>query len=79
MREACKWFHGLALMTLTFFIVGCDEPIPPDQADSRGQIWFEERAAAAGLNFVYHSGHRERFLLPEIDHGWRSGFVRHGW
>ncbi|MCH7870432.1 MAG: VCBS repeat-containing protein, partial [Planctomycetes bacterium] len=27
--------------------------------------WFQERAAAAGLNFVHQSGHRARFLMPE--------------
>jgi hypothetical protein len=28
--------------------------------------WFEECAAARGIDFVHRSGHRERFRLPEI-------------
>lgn len=27
--------------------------------------WFQEQAAAAGLNFVHESGHRVQFLMPE--------------
>jgi hypothetical protein len=28
--------------------------------------WFEEASAARGIRFVHRSGHRERYLLPEI-------------
>ncbi|MGH9173265.1 MAG: FG-GAP repeat domain-containing protein, partial [Vicinamibacterales bacterium] len=28
--------------------------------------WFEESAAARGLVFTHHSGHHDRFLLPEV-------------
>ena len=31
-----------------------------------GPVWFEDVAAASGLSFVHRSGHRDRFLLPEI-------------
>src|SRR4051812_17323578 len=40
--------------------------------------WFEETAAARGLAFTYHSGHAERFLLPEIIGGGAALFDMDG-
>ena len=37
---------------------GCD--------DARGTPWFAEEARQRGIDFVHESGHRQRFLLPEI-------------
>ena len=30
------------------------------------EVWFEEVAAERGLSFVHNSGHKQRYLLPEI-------------
>lgn len=39
----------------------------PDRTRGSGPApWFEERASAAGLDFVHQSGHRNRHNLPEI-------------
>jgi hypothetical protein len=43
-------------------IWGCRRTNP----SSDRAAWFEDVAEHAGLKFVYHSGHRDRYLLPEI-------------
>jgi len=35
-------------------------------AAAGGDPWFEEVGEAMGIDFVHHSGHRERFYMPEI-------------
>ena len=42
------------------------------------QPWFEEVASARGLGFVHRSGHRERYLLPEIMGGGAALFDMDG-
>jgi len=42
---------------------------PPGAGGGRadeGPPWFVESARSAGIDFTYLSGHRERFLMPEI-------------
>jgi len=39
---------------------------PPIDASAAAQPWFEDIAERAGIHFAHESGHRERFLLPEI-------------
>ncbi len=57
----------LAAVGLTVALAACGgkPPSSPAQAAS-GPPWFEEQAAARGLVFTHRSGHRDRFLLPEI-------------
>ena len=46
---------------------GGPAPSPPDPGPAAGCVpWFAESAEARGLRFVHRSGHRERFLMPEI-------------
>jgi enediyne biosynthesis protein E4 len=40
--------------------------------------WFEESAAERGLKFVHRSGHRDRYLLPEIMGGGAALFDMDG-
>jgi hypothetical protein len=42
------------------------EPPASPRPTVSGPPWFEEQAAARGLVFTHQSGHRDRFLLPEI-------------
>src|SRR3954468_2348961 len=58
---------NLACLLLAFgCAVGCrstaDAPAGPDTT----RPWLEEIAARAGIDFVHHSGHESRHLLPEI-------------
>jgi hypothetical protein len=65
---------GIALM-----IAFCTcAPKPPASTAASGPAWFEEQAVARGLVFVHHSGHRERFLLPEIMGGGAAVFDMDG-
>ncbi len=48
---------------------GCDRDAPPSPPINRSDDWFQERAAASGLDFAHKSGHVERYLLPEIMSG----------
>lgn len=55
-----------AVMVAVTFAVACGAP-PPDQPREAGSPpWFDEVAAARGIRFVHQSGHRDRYLLPEI-------------
>jgi len=45
--------------------LGCDGPAEEPQQPAPAP-WFVEDAAAVGLVFQHESGHRRRFLLPEI-------------
>ncbi len=42
------------------------------------QLWFDEVAAARGIRFVHRSGHRNRYLLPEIMGGGAALFDMDG-
>ncbi len=62
---------GAATLLLAVACVsGCDAP-EPDAATgvaggtATGPPWFEDVAADRGVDFVWQSGHEERFLMPE--------------
>jgi|TARA_Y100000310_G_scaffold314542_2_gene364024 hypothetical protein len=56
------------ICTLFLSALGCSDK----EADSNDSIqapqhpWFEDQAERRGLNFEYHSGHVDRYLLPEM-------------
>jgi hypothetical protein len=56
---------GLALTVLTS-ACGPAASRPAGEAAPGGQPWFEEIADRAGIRFEHHSGHRDKFYLPEI-------------
>jgi hypothetical protein len=45
--------------------IGCTRREAP-RDDTPAGVWFEEVAEARGIRFVHRSGHRDRYLLPEI-------------
>jgi hypothetical protein len=49
-------------------MAACTPAAPPSTPpqSSIDAPWFEETAAARGIVFTHRSGHRDRFLLPEI-------------
>ncbi len=55
------------IVPIGHFLPGCarTEPqtTPPDRPAA---AWFEEVAISRGLDFTHQSGHRERYLMPEI-------------
>ena len=54
-------------------------PIENESApDLNGRSWFVEAAAERGLPFVHRSGHRDRYLIPEITVGGAALFVMDG-
>lgn len=59
---ALRWWGrglGAAVGAVALIAIpGCD--------DAGGTPWFEEEARQRGIDFVHSSGHRQRFLLPEI-------------
>ena len=60
---------------------GCSSPentTPQSASTPSVQPWFEEVASARGLGFVHRSGHRERYLLPEIMGGGAALFDMDG-
>ena len=80
-------FSLLALATLA--ACGGGEPTPTSappappasaaaDAEAASAPWFEECARERGLDFVHHSGHRERFLYPELMGGGAALFDKDG-
>ena len=66
--------HSLILLAM---IAGCSRaPVPHEQNASAP--WFEERAQAAGIDFVHQSGHRDKHELPEIMGGGAALFDMDG-
>ena len=59
-RPAARWIALAALAA------GCGEGAETAARAKAGPPWFEECASSRGLVFEHRSGHRERFLLPEI-------------
>ena len=53
---------------LALLSAACDgsEPASAPVPTPAAETWFEEASAARGLGFVCQSGHRERYLYPEI-------------
>jgi hypothetical protein len=66
-------------VAVTFGMLACGGQ-PPSSAPqpSSGPPWFEEQAVASGLVFHHRSGHRDRFLLPEIMGGGAALFDMDG-
>jgi hypothetical protein len=59
--------------------VACGSPPPAERPREPGPSpWFEEVAAARGLRFVHQSGHKDRYLLPEIIAGGAALFDMDG-
>ena len=50
----------------------------PSPAASQGRPWFEEVAEKSGIRFTHHSGHRDKFYLPEIMGGGAALFDMDG-
>jgi enediyne biosynthesis protein E4 len=67
---------GIALVVAS---ASCQSPpAGPATTGSFDSPWFEEVAAARGLTFTHRSGHRDRFLLPEIMGGGAALFDMDG-
>lgn len=73
-----RYFTRLVFSIACALLVGCDRAAPPEQTRTaatekaftdEGDPWFTEVASSAGLAFRHSSGHRERFLMPEINTG----------
>src|SRR6476660_640467 len=47
-------------------LAGCRRTQATRAAAGIAQPWFEETGARAGIGFVHHSGHENRYYLPEI-------------
>ena len=63
----------------TVALVACrNDPSVPASSSASDPPWFEEVAVARGLVFTHHSGHRDRFLLPEIMGGGAALFDMDG-
>ena len=45
---------------------GSETSIPPDSAPIASATWFVDDVKASGVDFVHQSGHRQRYLMPEI-------------
>jgi hypothetical protein len=59
--------------------VACGSPRPAETTpDPAPPPWFEEVSAARGIRFVHISGHRDRYLLPEIMGGGAALFDMDG-
>ena len=79
-RCALPWFvqHAVAmalLFVLLWALPACDDRQPlsfPSTADESSAAsqnatpWFEDVAVSRGLDFNMHSGHTDRYLMPEI-------------
>jgi enediyne biosynthesis protein E4 len=55
---------AVILATAAALAYGCRQPSPGSGA--RAGAWFQEVAQQTGLRYTYHSGHSDRYLLPEI-------------
>lgn len=56
------------MVAAALLMAGCQRqaPGPATANDAGAEPWFEEIAERSGLRFVHRSGHRDRYLLPEI-------------
>jgi hypothetical protein len=45
---------------------GCGRSTESSNSTPSSRPWFEEIAVRAGIDFVHHSGHKDRHYLPEI-------------
>ncbi len=73
-RRRIQWCTSAAMVAMC---LGCRraEPVspppapPPSAAAAKTQPWFERIPESSGFDFVHRSGHREKFLFPEIETG----------
>jgi enediyne biosynthesis protein E4 len=63
-RSLARWL----MFAWPAIAVACGRTSSPaaGNAAEAGQPWFEDIAERAGIHFEHHSGHRDKFLLPEI-------------
>jgi enediyne biosynthesis protein E4 len=62
-----RWIAGVAgLCVALACLAGCRRPAGGAARRDGPSPWFEDVAAAAGIDFTYHSGHTDRHRLPEI-------------
>jgi len=73
-REALAGAGSIVLLAVV--LAACDRSTTP--AGAAGPPWFEERAAAAGLDFHHRSGHADKHYLPEIMGGGAAVFDMDG-
>jgi hypothetical protein len=52
-------------IALAYAPTGCRRNAEPDRA-AAGNAWFEEISTRAGIGFVHASGHKTKYLMPEI-------------
>jgi len=69
---------ALALASTACGPAGPAGPAAATPAPGAGAAWFVESARAAGLDFTFRSGHRERYLMPEIMAGGAALFDADG-
>jgi hypothetical protein len=53
-------------IALAYASNGCRRNAQGDSATAGNAAWFEETAARAGIGFVHASGHKTKYLMPEI-------------
>src|SRR4029453_13545638 len=58
--------HGWVLALAVCAIGLCAQSPATHAADPSGQPWFQNIAQGAGIAFTHHSGHTQKFYLPEI-------------
>ena len=74
--------QAIPALLLPFLWAGCGTPpqgaAPGTEVGGSGPAWFEEVAAARGINWTHQSGHQTQFLLPEIMGGGAALFDMDG-
>ena len=71
--------YCLAVLTaVAFACASCRETKPAGTLPSSNPPWFEETVEQAGIDFTHRSGHRDRFVLPEIMGGGAALFDMDG-
>ena len=71
----------LCILPALLCAIACGSPDtarPAGPASDAPPPWFEEVAAARGIQFTHRSGHRDRYLLPEIMGGGAALFDMDG-
>lgn len=67
-----------AWTAVVLVMAACTSPAAPTSQVPADAPWFEDVASARGLAFTHQSGHRDRFLLPEIMSGGAALFDMDG-
>src|SRR5437867_4269180 len=66
MSSRCQLLCLLLVWQAIAVACGRTASLPAGNAAEAGQPWFEDIAERAGIHFEHHSGHRDKFYLPEI-------------